>query len=113
MTEPTDDQLRSLFLDPSLRWVRVRRGAGYRHVLVWRVLSLAEARLGNSPGLKHRLDSVVDQIGGQRLGMLDPWRVIPDLVRRFRGQLSPPKEDLYEIPESFFGAGQDEPRRPV
>ena len=87
----------------------MRRHPGFRHVLVWRVQALAEARFNDVPDLEARLDRLVSELGGERLKVVDPWRWLPDLVRRARGQLLPLREDLYAIPEDFF-TGSDQQR---
>jgi hypothetical protein len=97
--------LAELLADPRLPVVEsVRRDPGFRHVVVWRLVALAEAEWGEKPGLESRLDELVEQAGGHRLGMVDPWRAIPDVVRRALGRPLPPREDLYALPERLFPA---------
>jgi hypothetical protein len=96
-------QLRSLLAEPRLPMVdRAYRNPGFRHVLAWRLLAMAEARYGNKPELEAELDAAVEAAGGDRSRTIDPWRWIPDLVRQARGAPQPPREDVYAIPERFF-----------
>ena len=97
-----DERLLAVFRDPALPEVDVKRGGGARHFLVWRTVALAEARLGHHRDMEQRLDSYVSGVGGRRLGMVDPWRFITDLVRRVRRLPLPPNEDIYEIPEEIL-----------
>jgi hypothetical protein len=103
MTDLGESDLRALLYDPRLPTVeRAYRNPGFRHVLVWRMLALAEVRLGNKPDLEQTLDALVEQVGGERLNVLDPWRWLPDLARRMGGKLLPPRDDVYAIPEGFY-----------
>jgi hypothetical protein len=34
--------------------------------------------------------------------VVDPWRLMPDRIRRVLGRPLPPRDDLYEIPESLW-----------
>ncbi len=74
-------------------------------VLVWRLVALAEARLPDVPNLEEALDQLIEDVGGARYQMIDPWRWLPDLLRRLTGQLQPLNEDLYGIPEDFLAVG--------
>ena len=98
-----EPQLRTLLADSRVPVVEgVRRDQGFRHVLVWRLVALAEAEWGSRPDLESSLDGLVEEAGGHRLGMIDPWRAIPDLVRRAVGRPRPPREDMYALPERLF-----------
>jgi len=98
----TPEQLAQLIRGADVPWMRVRRGGDGRHVLVWRLVALAEARLGPSADREAELDAFVEAVGGQRLNAVDPWRVVPDLVRKLKDAPSPPREDIYELPSSFL-----------
>lgn len=50
---------------------------------------------------------MIKGVGGSRLEVIDPWRVVPDLIRRLRAQPVPPRDDVYEVPESLFAEDQD------
>lgn len=63
---------------------------------------MAEARLGYSQSLNTELEEAIEEIGGRRLEVIDPWRVLPDILRRLRRQALPPRDDVFEIPEAFF-----------
>ena len=104
MSEPHDVDLANVLRDPSLPPANVRRGQGFQYRVVWRVVALAEARLGSSSDMERQIDAFVNRVGGRRVRVLDPWRGISSVVRRARGDLPPLREDLYELPESFFGS---------
>ena len=103
-SEPlTESDLRALLADNRLPEQRVIRGDdGFRHVLVWRLVALAEARHGYRPDLEAHVDALVERAGGRRVDLVDPWRWIPDVVRRLRRQALPLRDDLYAIPERLF-----------
>ena len=100
--------LRALLEDERLPFETVARASGERMVLVWRLVALAESRHPDVENVEAELDRVVEHVGGRRYGMLDPWRWLPDLVRRLTGNLKPLNEDLYGIPQSFFAAPPDD-----
>jgi hypothetical protein len=97
-----EEDLKALLGEPRLGMVeRTYRNPGFRHVLVWRLLSMAEAKYGSRPNLEQDLDSVVERVGGERIAMVDPWRWLPDVLRRLRGSPLPPREDIYAVPAGF------------
>jgi hypothetical protein len=105
-----ESDLKALLADPRLPIVdRAYRNPGFRHVLVWRAVAMAEAKHGGRAGLEGELDAAVEAVGGERLETVDPWRWIPDLLRRLRGAPLPPRDDVYAIPEEFFEASQRAP----
>jgi hypothetical protein len=100
----TESDLRSLLADPRLRLQRVHGDRGNRHVFAWRLVALAEARFGWAADLEGQVDALVSEAGGQRIEMIDPWRWVPNLLRRLARRPLPPDEDLYVLPAHLFPA---------
>jgi len=96
------DDLRGLLLEVDLPRQRVRRGGEGEYIPAWRVVAVAKRVLGLGDDAERQVDAAVVAAGGTRIAVVDPWRVLPDAVRRLRGRPLPPKDDLYAIPSGLL-----------
>jgi hypothetical protein len=85
---------------------KVSRGGLYVYVPAWRLVAVAKRRYMLSEDAGWVTDRAVREIEGKRVSLVDPWRVLPDLVRKLRSRPLPPKGDLYAIPDDFVRAAR-------
>jgi hypothetical protein len=104
----TVSDLRSLLADRRLRLQRVHGDRENVHVFVWRLVALAEARFGWAADLEEQVDQLVEEAGGRRLAMIDPWRWGPNLLRGLTRRPLPPDEHIYALPARLLPRGDDE-----
>ena len=79
------------------------------HLPAWRLVAVARRRHTLGDDAERMVDAVVAEIGGERVSVVDPWRVLPDLIRKLRRRPPLPKGDLYVIPRDFFQAAREGP----
>ena len=104
------DALRQLLADFDLPTATVYRGEGFIHVPAWRLVAVAKRLYKLGDDAERVTDVAVAEVGGERISVVDPWRVLPDLLRKVRGRPSLPSSDLYAIPGDFFRAARDDVR---
>jgi len=102
MKQVRSDDLRQMLKELELPRTKVHRGGDFQHIPVWRVVAIVSRRYGLGDDAERQLDSLVKTLGGHRLDSVDPWRVIPDLIKRLRGEPLPPRADLYALPDDLF-----------
>ncbi len=98
------DALREIISEFDLPTAKVYLGGDAVHLPAWRLVAVAKRRYALGDDAERAVDVAVAEIGGERVSLVDPWRVLPDLIRKLRGRPSPPKGDLYIIPGDFFRA---------
>lgn len=103
------EALREIISDSDLPTQAVYRGGDGVHLSAWRLVAVARRRHMLGDDAERMMDAAVAEIGGERVSVVDPWRVLPDLIRKLRGRPPVPKEDLYFIPSDFFQAAREGP----
>jgi len=103
----TPETLREIIAEAGLPIQEVHRGGGDIHVLAWRLVAVAKRRCILGEDAEQRVDAAVGEIGGKRVSVVDPWRVLPDLIRKLRGRSPLPAGDLYVIPGDVFQTARE------
>jgi hypothetical protein len=98
---PTDGELRELLLDSRVPWGVGFRMGDARPVAVSDLLDLARDRFGDAPDLEAQIDAYVEQVGGSREEMIDPWSAPRRFARRLLGKKNP-SQGIWAVPPSFF-----------
>ncbi|HEX2161977.1 MAG TPA: hypothetical protein VHF88_09180 [Thermoleophilaceae bacterium] len=98
----TTDDLKQLVRDVELPRQKVYRAGDVQYVPAWRLVAVASRSYGLGEDAEKQVDALVVELGGKRIDVVDPWRVIPDLIKRLLGRPIPPREDLYELPTTML-----------
>jgi hypothetical protein len=100
------EALREIIVEFELPIQKVYRGGREVHIPAWRLVVVAKRRYMLGDDAEQVTDRAVTGIGGERISVVDPWRVLPDLIRKLRGRSPLPKDDLYVIPGDVFQAAR-------
>jgi len=95
------EALREIIAEFELPIQKVYRGGIDVHLSAWRLVAVTKRRYALGEDAEQITDAAVMEIGGKRVSVVDPWRVLPDLIRKLRGRPPLPNGDLYVIPDDF------------
>lgn len=70
--------------------------------MVEAVVHAGRLRYPDVPDIESQLDAFVTRINGEKVTVIDPWRAISNLSRRFRGRSPEPRDDLYVVPSDVL-----------
>lgn len=70
--------------------------------MVESVVHAGTMRYPDVPDMERQLNNFVSQVNGERVAVIDPWRAISNLGRRFRGRTPEPRDDLYVVPSDVL-----------
>jgi len=76
--------------------------------MVGDVLAAARRRYPGVPDIEEQVDAFVDARGGDRTGVVDPWRAMANVLRRLGGRAVVGRDDIYALAVEAVGVGSSE-----